>query len=189
MMFIIIQTKALPRPPPCEQKRVMNMTYCDRFEKFRGAGERGRGRVDQRAALMCMYVYIDSCPSPSRNTNISGQGSKRLDSRMSPHAAKARGIFDRGAAAPIGGHEGIPDDSPHQVMMGSAQGTDENNEALIAELSLFDTGAGAGEGDGGGVAGTDELGMAWSGSRMVRSASMSSTGSGDAEESEVRLRC
>ncbi len=106
---------------------------------------------------------------------------------MSPHAAKARGIFDRGAAAPIGGHEGIPEDTSHQAMMGSAQGTDENNEALIAELSLFD--AGAGEGDGVGAAGTDELGMAWSGSRMVRSASMSSTGSGDAEESEVRRRC
>lgn len=70
--------------------------------------------------------------------------------------------------------------------MGNAQNTDENNEALIAELSLFD--GGAGEGDGGGSGGTEELGMAWSGSRMVRSASMSSTGSGDAEESEVRPR-
>lgn len=105
---------------------------------------------------------------------------------MSPHAAKARGIFDRGTAAPIGGHEGIPEEPSHQALMGNAQNTDENNEALIAELSLFD--GGAGEGDGGGSGGTEELGMAWSGSRMVRSASMSSTGSGDAEESEVRPR-
>ncbi|CAM9858078.1 unnamed protein product [Hapterophycus canaliculatus] len=102
---------------------------------------------------------------------------KRLDSRMSPHAAKARGIFDRGAVAPI----------EDQDLMGSAQPVDEDNEGLISELSLFDAGA-ASEGDGGGGGpGDEDLAMAWSGSRLVRSASMSSTGSGDAEESEEWL--
>lgn len=100
---------------------------------------------------------------------------------MSPHAAKARGIFDRAAVAPIGGHEGMPED---QALMGNAQSADENNEALISELSLFD--AGAGEEDGGATPGTEDLAMAWPEARLVRSASMSSTGSGDAEESEVR---
>lgn len=99
---------------------------------------------------------------------------------MSPHAAKARGIFDRTAVAPIGGHEGMPED---QALMGNSQAADENNEALISELSLFDPGAG--EEDGGAAPGTD-LSMAWPDTRLVRSASMSSTGSGDAEESEVR---
>lgn len=100
---------------------------------------------------------------------------------MSPHAAKARGIYDRAAVAPIGGHEGMPQD---QALMGNAQPADENNEALISELSLFDPGAG--EEDGGAAPGTEDLAMAWPESRLVRSASMSSTGSGDAEESEVR---
>lgn len=97
---------------------------------------------------------------------------------MSPHAAKARGIFDRGAsAAPIGGGN----------EMGGAQPTDENDDALLAEASLFDAAGGGSEGDLGGVApGDEDLAMAWSGSRLVRSASMSSTGSADAEESEVR---
>lgn len=114
---------------------------------------------------------------------------------MSPHAAKARGIFDRGAVAPIGGHEGMPEDSSQQRLledqglMGSAQPVDEDNEGLISELSLFDAGA-ASEGDGGGGGpGDEDLAMAWPGSRLVRSASMSSTGSGDAEESEVQTRC
>lgn len=74
--------------------------------------------------------------------------------------------------------------------MGGAQPTDENNDGLIAEASLFDAAGGGSEGDLGGVAPTDEdLAMAWSGSRLVRSASMSSTGSADAEESEVRPGC
>eukprot|EP00752_Nemacystus_decipiens_P017504 g15692.t1 len=77
----------------------------------------------------------------------------------------------------------MPED---QGLMGSAQPTDENNEALISELSLFD--AGAGEEEGGAVPGTEDLAMgAWPESRLVRSASMSSTGSGDAEESEEWL--
>lgn len=100
---------------------------------------------------------------------------------MSPHAAKARGIYDRAAVAPIGGHEGMPED---QDLMGNAQPDDEDNDALISELSLFD--AGAGEEDGGAAPGTEDLAMAWPDSRLVRSASMSSIGSGDAEDSEVR---
>lgn len=102
---------------------------------------------------------------------------------MSPHAAKARGIFDRAAIAPIGGHEGIPED---QSLMGNAQPADENNEALISELSLFDAAAGEEDGGAGAAPGTEDLAMAWPDSRLVRSASMSSTGSGDAEDSEVR---
>lgn len=114
------------------------------------------------------------------------QGSKRLDSRMSPHAAKARGISDRGGVAPMGGHEGMPEDTLHQGLlededlMGSAPGADENSDGLISELSLFD--AGATEVDGGGAPESEDLAML----RLVRSASMSSTGSGDAEDSEVK---
>lgn len=117
---------------------------------------------------------------------------------MSPHAAKARGISDRGisdrdAVAPIGGHEGMPEDALHQglledqALMGSTQPADENNDGLISELSLFDA-PGATEGDGGGAPENEDLAIAWPASRLVRSASMSSIGSGDAEESEVRPR-
>ncbi|CAM9120107.1 unnamed protein product [Ectocarpus sp. 8 AP-2014] len=118
-------------------------------------------------------------PPEKRMSRSASQAVKRLDARMSPHAAKARGIFDRGAsAAPIGGGN----------EMGGAQPTDENDDGLIAEASLFDAAGGGSEGDLGGVAPADEdLAMAWSGSRLVRSASMSSTGSADAEESEEWL--
>lgn len=114
---------------------------------------------------------------------------------MSPHAAKARGISDRGISdrggvAPIGGHEGMPEETLHQGLlededlMGSTPAADECSDGLISELSLFD--AGATDVDGGGAPENEDSAMAWSGSRLVRSASMSSTGSGDAEDSEVR---
>ena len=122
------------------------------------------------------------------------QGSKRQDSRMSPHAAKARGIFDRAAVAPIGGHEGMPEDASRvlledQPIMGSAQ-PGEKTDGLMSELNLFDasgsvTGASV---DGGGAA-DEELPVGWPSTRLVRSASMSSTGSAEAEESEVSRRC
>lgn len=109
---------------------------------------------------------------------------------MSPHAAKARGIFDR-AVAPIGGHEGLPEDASRvlledQALMGSAQ-PGEKSDGIMGELNMFDaagsvTGAGV---DGGGAA-EEELSMGWPSTRLVRSASMSSTGSAEAEESEVR---
>eukprot|EP00903_Cladosiphon_okamuranus_P017132 g15781.t3 len=66
--------------------------------------------------------------------------------------------------------------------MGNAQPADENNEALISELSLFDPVAGEEDGGVGVAPGTDDLAMAWPDARLVRSTSMSSTGSGDAEE-------
>lgn len=115
---------------------------------------------------------------------------------MSPHAAKARGIYDRATAAPIAGHEGMPDDSAQQgilrdqALIGSAHSGDKG-DGLMSDLNLFEaTGSNVnaigGEGSG---AGDDELtAMAWPGSRLVRSASMSSTGSGEAEESEVSAR-
>lgn len=110
---------------------------------------------------------------------------------MSPHAAKARGIFDRGVVAPIGGHEGMPEDASQrlledQALMGSAQ-PGEKSDGLISELNLFDASGSVpgADGDGGGT-GDEELVMAWPPAQLVRSASMSSIGSGDAEDSEVR---
>lgn len=115
---------------------------------------------------------------------------------MSPHAAKARGIYDRATSAPIAGHEGMPDDSAQQgilrdqALIGNAHSGDKN-DGLMSDLNLFEaTGSNVnaigGEGSG---AGDDDLTtMAWPGSRLVRSASMSSTGSGEAEESEVSGR-
>lgn len=122
------------------------------------------------------------------------QGSKRQDSRMSPHAAKARGIFDRAAVAPIGGHEGMPEDASRvlledQPLMGNAQPA-EKNDGLMSELNIFDASGSVagGSGDGGGAA-DEELPMGWPSTRLVRSASMSSTGSAEAEESEVSRTC
>lgn len=111
---------------------------------------------------------------------------------MSPHAAKARGIFDRGVAAPIGGHEGMPEDASggllaDQSLMGNVQ-PDDKTDGMMSELTLFEasgSAVSAASGDGGGAA-EEELGaLAWPPTRLVRSASMSSTGSAEAEESEV----
>lgn len=115
---------------------------------------------------------------------------------MSPHAAKARGIFDRGAAAPIGGHEGMPEDASQalvedQVRMGSAQ-PGEKSDGLISDLNLFEASGSTvagGSGDGSGPGDEELAAIAWPETRLVRSASMSSTGSGEAEESEVRPSC
>lgn len=112
---------------------------------------------------------------------------------MSPHAAKARGIFDRGAAAPIGGHEGMPDGAStglldDQPLLPSAQ-SGEKSDGLISELNLFEasgTAVGAAGGDGNGAGDEELAALAWPTTRLVRSASMSSTGSAEAEESEVR---
>lgn len=111
---------------------------------------------------------------------------------MSPHAAKARGIFDRGTA-PIGGHEGMPEDVPadglleHRGLMSITQ-PEVNPDGLMPELTMFDasgstTSAGAGEAE----TGDDDLGpMAWPPVPLVRTTSTSSAGSAEAEESEVR---
>lgn len=113
---------------------------------------------------------------------------------MSPHAAKARGIFDR-ASAPIGGHEGMPDDAPEGLLredglMGNAH-PDVKSSGLISELSMFDpsgSAASAGGGDGEGP-GDEDLGpMSWPPVSLVRTTSNSSAGSAEAEESEVRTK-
>lgn len=114
---------------------------------------------------------------------------------MSPHAAKARGISDRGVSdrgviAPMGEREGMPEESLHQGLaededlMGSTPAADENNDGAVSELTLFDAN-GTTEVDEGGAPENEDFAMAWRESRRVRSASMSSTGSGDAEDSEV----
>lgn len=74
-----------------------------------------------------------------------------------------------------------------QSLMGSAP-PGEKTDGLMSELNLFDasgsvTGASV---DGGGAA-DEELPMGWPSTRLVRSASMSSTGSAEAEESEEWL--
>lgn len=73
-----------------------------------------------------------------------------------------------------------------EALVGSSQSA-EKCDALLSELDIFEAGSTV-NGDTGGV-GDDELRlgtMAWPPTRLVRSASMSSTGSGEAEESEVR---
>lgn len=111
---------------------------------------------------------------------------------MSPHAAKARGIFDR-VTAPIGGHEGMAEDGPEGPLeqanlMGSAQ-PDAKPDGLMPELAIFGasgsaSSAGGGEAEG---AGDEDLGaMGWSPVPLVRTTSTSSAGSAEAEESEVR---
>lgn len=111
---------------------------------------------------------------------------------MSPHAAKARGIFDR-VTAPIGGHEGMPEELSEGVLkqgsvMGSAQ-PDVKPDGLMPELAMFGASGppgsgGAGETEGG--AGDEDLGpMGWSPVPLVRTTSNSSAGSAEGEESEV----
>ena len=112
---------------------------------------------------------------------------------MSPHAAKARGILDRGRAAPIGGHEGMPNVSAQgiledQPMIGNDHSGDKS-DGLIPDHSLFEvsgSNVGAAVGDGSGAGDDDLVEMPWPTMRLARSASLSSTGSGEPEESEVR---
>lgn len=129
---------------------------------------------------------------------------------MSPQAAKARGMSDRSASAPIGGHEGMPEDasSSHNLLEDQAINTmansnpNEKSDGLMSELNIFESSSSTlvgvigsnGDGIGGmvGMGAADEELAAMTWPSRVRSASMSSVGSGEAgeageaEESEVR---
>lgn len=110
---------------------------------------------------------------------------------MSPHAAKARGIFDR-ATAPIGGHDSMSGDAAegllnHEGLVGNAK-PDAKNGGLMPDLNMFDapvSNTGPAVAGGEGTCDDDLTTVGWPPGPIVRATSTSSAGSAEAEESEV----